>query len=67
MVIWLLDKISELKMIWWMLLSNDTLHIHLNIAFNVQTIHLLYYNVFMHMNVNGIYVGDTVKGQIYLR
>jgi len=50
-----------------MLLSNDTLHIHLNIAFNVQTIHLFYYNVFMYLNVNGIYVGDTVKGQIYLR
>ena len=40
-------------MIQWILLRNDTLHIYLNIGFNIQTKHLFNYNVFIHLNVNG--------------
>jgi hypothetical protein len=50
-----------------MLLNNDTLYIHLNIAFNVQTKHLFNYYMFIYLNGNSTYVKDTIKGQIPLR
>ena len=50
-----------------MLLNNDTLHIHLNIEFKVQTKYFFNYNIFMHLNVNGTCMEDIIKGQIPLR
>ena len=50
-----------------MQLNGGISHIRLNTESNGRTQYFFNYNVYKHLNISGIYIGDIIKGQIHLR